>query len=406
MSSSTPSLLCLDIGTATLKACVFQEKNGSLELLGYAASPQHQGNLQAGAIVNLAQTIADVQEVVRKAENMAKISPKDLIIGISGELMKGITVTLSFERPKVDKVIDDQELKTIIYELQWQAFDITRRAVAEDMSLPEIELKLLNASVVGISVDRETVEDPRGLIGRLVTLEIFHCFAPIQHFGQIQNIAVELPYHHLKGVFVPSFAIAHCLTRQRVGRSGMVVDIGAGTTDITVFTAGNILGSRSFSLGGQGLTKRIALELGTSFDEAESIKLNYSGEDLEKKSTRVIHESIQSDIDIWISSLLFSLKELPLKMLPLQISLVGKASLLPEFSQALLHFPWDSHFPTEEVVEVKSLEFRDILQGEMDMEFDDLYLPLVAVANTAYDLLYQNSVVEEILNSVIADKAL
>lgn len=337
------SLLCLDIGAASIKACVFQQENDTFELKSYGVIPQQFGNIQSGSIINLSQTICNVQDAVKKAENMAKRSPKDIVIGLSGELVKGMTVTLEHTRHKPHRRIDAQELKTIIYELQWMAFDMIRKEISEEMCILEMELKLVNASIVTIRVNDEIVTDPRGMIGEKVTMEIFNCFSPRQHFGQIQSIAVELPYHELKGVFIQSFAVCHSLSLLNTLESAILIDIGAGTTDVCVMTDGKIVGNRSFSLGGNALTKRISHELSMSFEEAESIKINYCDGHLEKKSDKVIHEALLSDIDIWISSLDFCLKELPMRKLPEKTLLCGKASGMKEFSHALKHHDWEHH---------------------------------------------------------------
>ena len=82
------------------------------------------------------------------------------------------------------------------------------------------------------------------------------------------------------------------------------------------------------------------------------------------------------------------------------------ASQLREFTEALLFHDWKHSFPLDEEVHVRALDYADILLGEIDADHFDLeYLPLIAVANTANDLLYNNSLVEEILNTVIADKS-
>jgi len=388
-----------------VKACVFQQEEKDLELKGYGVIPQQHGNIQGGSIINLSQTICNVQDAVKKAENMAKKSPKYVVIGLSGELVKGMTVTLEHKRGKPQRRLDAQELKTIIYELQWQAFDIIRKQISDEMCIDETDLKLVNASIVTIRVDDQPVQDPRGLMGEVIVMEIFNCFAPRQHFGQIQSIAVELPYHELRGVFIQSFAVCHSLSLQNTLDSAILIDIGAGTTDVCVMTDGKIVGNRSFSLGGNSLTKRISYELSTSFDEAESIKLSYCDSELEKKSNKVIHEAIQPDIEIWISSLDFCLKELPMRKLPEKILLCGKASMMKEFSDVLKHHDWEHHFPIEGKMEVRQLDYADILHGEFEeQKLAREFLPMVAVANTAYDLLYNNSSVEAILNAIIADK--
>ena len=395
----------MDIGSSAIKACVFAEEDQTLQLKSAYTVDQGWETLQGGAIIHLGKTIEHVQEAVKKAENIAKKSPKQVILGVSGELVKGSTLSLDYQRSKPEERIDAQELKTIIYELQWQAFDTIRKHISDEMSIREMDLKLINASIISIQVDGVAVTDPRGSTGKVVNMEIFNCFAPLQHFGHLQSIAVELPYHELKGVFIQSFAVCHALSLQNTLESAVVVDIGAGTTDVSVIVDGKIVGSRSFALAGNTLTKRISYELSTPFSEAESIKLSYAKKELEKRSQQVIHNALQDDIEVWVSSLDFCLKELPIKKLPSKFLLCGQASHMEEFSEALENYDWTSHFPIETKVRVRQLDYRDVLGGDlMDKNFDLQYLPLISVAYTAYDLLYNNTAVEEFMQTIIADK--
>ena len=399
------ALLCLDLGTASVKSGVFEDENGQIKLKGFSSVPQEKGNIQSGNIIYLEKILRNVKESVKKSENSAKMSPQNLVIGLSGEMVKGMSVKLQYARANADKRITAQELKTIIYELQWQAFDIIREQISDEMSIPEIDLKLVNASIVSIRVDSEDVDDPRGMPGELIEMEIFNCFASIQHFGQIQNIAVELPYHQLKGIFIQSFAICHSLALRNPLESSVVIDIGAGTTDICVLLDGKIVGNRSFAFGGNSLSKRISHDLSTSFEEAEMIKFNYADNTLDNQSKKVVHEVLQSDIEIWISSLEFCLKELPLKSLPEKFLLCGLSSLLEEFSTAILGHDWKQHFPMANDIQVRHIEYSDIVPGDFSSEqLNPEFIPLVAVAYATFDLLYNNQSIEAILNAIIADK--
>jgi hypothetical protein len=273
------------------------------------------------------------------------------------------------------------------------------------MCLQEIELKLVNASIISIQIDGISVTDPVGKSGKMIEVQIFNCFAPLQHYGQIQTIAVELAYHELKGIFAQTFSICHSLMLSNPQESAVVIDIGSGTTDVCVMVEGKVLGNRSFSLAGNALTKRIAYALSLSFDEAEHIKLKYSQDQLERKSQMIVQQALHDDIELWLCSLEFCLKELPMKQLPKKFLLSGKSALLPEFSQALKKHDWNHHFPFEGEPTVRMLDYTDLLKGDFNSDqFDPDFLPLLSVANTASDLLYNHSSLDQILGTIIADK--
>lgn len=65
------------------------------------------------------------------------------------------------------------------------------------------------------------------------------------------------------------------MLRSVVGRNiepSMVIDIGAGSTKITIVDAGIVRGSHAVSVGGQNITRALSISKGISFDEAEEIK--------------------------------------------------------------------------------------------------------------------------------------
>ncbi len=408
MTNQDESLLCIDLGTSSVKSCVFLRRpNSSLELLGYHELAQERGNLQGGAVVQLARTIRAVQECVKKAENMARISPQQLVLGVSGEVVRGMSSSLSFQRPRAEKPIEDQEQKTIIYELAWQAFDLARRTLADELSIEESDLKLLNTSIVKARIDGKSCGELLGETGKKVDLDIFTCFSPLQHFGHLHTITAELGIRTLLGVFINSFAVTSSLLRQKNIQEAFVIDVGGGTTNIGVIMDGKIIGTRSFALGGDTFTKRISHELSTSFEEAEDIKISYSNGSLEKKSNKVIEEALSSDLEIFLGSLLFSLKEFQIKKIPNKIFLCGGGSQLLQLDQLLMNQPWTKHFPCDGEMKVVHLDYQDILPHEsLPNAFEKSYLPIVGVATTAYDLLLSNNSFEEILKGVMGDKAM
>ncbi len=54
----------------------------------------------------------------------------------------------------------------------------------------------------------------------------------------------------------------------------MLLDIGAGNTDIGVFEGSNFIYTNTIALGGDNITKDIALVLNISEEEADKLKNN------------------------------------------------------------------------------------------------------------------------------------
>lgn len=403
MASVLDSYLALDIGTSSVKSAVLADIDHELLLKGVGMAMQQEGNMQNGSIIDLARVVENAQLAIRQAENMARITPKKLVIGISGELVKGMTLTLRYPpREYADKRVDSNEIKTMIHELQLQAVERVRRMLSDELSLSEVDLRLINASVVGMRMDGDTVSDLRGLTGKMVEFDIYNAFAPTFHFGNLQAIAAELPMYDLKGVFVHSFALAHSLSLLSEGVNALIIDIGSGTTDIAVVSNGTLQGTKSFALGGQTFTKRIAFDLGISLTEAETVKLHYCEGALDRKSSKVIGEVLQTDLETWLMGLQLSLHELNISQLPTTLYLCGKSSGIPELKPLLEQTGWYQNFPHDKSPVVHSLQLTDFSPSMLGNEMDALdFLPAFAISHTAYHLLNQNTFVEGVLNNVI-----
>ncbi|MFQ5752332.1 MAG: cell division protein FtsA, partial [bacterium] len=73
----------------------------------------------------------------------------------------------------------------------------------------------------------------------------------------------------------PLMASQAVLTPQQKELGVAVVDIGAGTTDLTVFEEGDLLYVTSFPVGSENITNDIAIGLRTEPDIAEQIKIEF-----------------------------------------------------------------------------------------------------------------------------------
>jgi cell division protein FtsA len=229
--------------------------------------------------------------------------------------VKGSTTTISYTRREPDTKIDLAELKNIVHKVQWKAFDEVRSEMAYETGYNEIDIKLVNAAIVDVRIDGYKVSNPLGFQGKEVTISIFNAFAPLVHYGSLQTIAAELDLD-LLAITAGPYAMARCLSHEDGGNlSAVFIDIGGGTTDLAVVNNGSVEGTKMFTLGGRTFTKRLTQSLSIGFEDAEKIKLAYSGEKLEKQSQRIVREAMKSDCEVRIKDLYHLLNSINLKKL-------------------------------------------------------------------------------------------
>lgn len=339
------NFIALDIGTDEVKALLIVSEGKTGRVIGFGKKRQKLGDMQSGAVNDIASVISNCHEAIRDAERMAGVKAAQVIMGIGGELVKGATTTVSYIRRDPTSKIDLSELKNIVHKIQWKAFDQVRSQLSYETGYNEIDVKLINAAIVDVRIDGYKVTNPIGFQGKEVSVSIFNAFAPLVHYGALQTIAAEID-KELLAITAEPYAITRALENDDAKFGAIFIDVGGGTTDIAVVRDGMLEGMKMFTLGGRTFTKRLAQSLNISFTEADEIKLAYANDKLEKQSHRIVHEAMKSDCDVWLSGVSLTLSEFEnIDMFPSKILLSGGGAKLPEIREALEGREWVKTLP-------------------------------------------------------------
>jgi len=339
--SKSQHLVALDIGTEYVKALIGHVVGDKVEIIGVGRQRQRLTDMSSGAVTDIAGVVENCDAALKRAEQMAGVVAKDAVLGIAGELVKGGSTSISYRRARPNIQIDMVELKDIIDRIQNEAFERVRKELAWETGYKELEVKLVNAAVVDVYIDGYRVTNPIGFQGRDVTIQIFNAFAPMVHLGALQSVAKDLDLN-LINIAAEPFAVAKSVgAEDSTEFSAIFIDIGGGTSDIAVVNNGGVEGTKMFAIGGRSFTKRIASNLGVSFEKAEQLKLDHSSGKLSAKQEKEVAAALAGDIEVWLSGVELSLSEFEnLDHLPNRIMLCGGGSALPEIKQALSGSAW------------------------------------------------------------------
>ncbi len=402
--STDAHFLALDIGTDMVKALVCEAEGTKGRILGVGRKQQKLGDMQSGVVTDIASVIANCHSAIREAERMAGVSTNRMILGISGELVKGATSTTSYIRRDANSKIDLSELKNIVHKVQWRAFEQVRAQLAHETGYSEIDVKLVNAAIVDVRIDGYKVTNPIGFQGKEVTLGIFNAFAPLVHYGALQTIAAEID-KELLAIAAEPYALTRCLGHEDGGQFGAIfLDIGGGTTDVAVVRDGVVEGTKMFTLGGRTFTKRLSQSLNISFKDAEDIKLAYSYDNLERQSHRIVREAMKTDSDVWLSGVVLTLEEFSnIDVMPSKILISGGGSHLPEVKEALESREWVKSLPFAKKPQISFLSPKMItnLMDETKQIKDQQDIIPMALANLALTFITEEQLLSKVLKKVV-----
>src|SRR5947199_10229815 len=252
---SLAACTALDIGTEFAKALVFEiGEDGHGVVRGVGRKRQGLSHMQSGTVADIAAVVDNCSVALQEAEEMAGFRPSQVVIGIAGELVKGFTTTHSQERKRPDVAITEAELQRLIDAVQRQALREAERSITWETGLPNVDVRLVHAAIVGASIDGYALTNPIGFQGRHVKIGIFNAFAPLVHLGALQSVASQLDLELLQVVAEP-YAVARGLGSNVIRQAGSVfMDVGGGTTDGALVRQGRIEGTRRFALGGASPT--------------------------------------------------------------------------------------------------------------------------------------------------------
>ena len=367
----TEYLVGLDIGTEYIKALIARVHNDEIDIVGVGRSQQNLGDMYQGAIADISGVVANCEAALSEAEDKSGVQAKRVVIGIAGELVKGVTNTIRYRRPQPDKPLDVAEMEFIIEKVQERAQGKAQAQIALETGSEDVEVKLVNSALVSIHIDGYKVSNPIGFQGRDVAVQIYTAFAPMVHIGALEKVADELALD-LIAVAAEPFAVSRSVlgTDANSSFTAILADVGGGTTDIAVVNDGGVEGTKMFGIGGRSFTKMIASDLELSHKDAEKLKLNADYEYIKPSVKKKLEEAIDKTLEVWIAGVELALSEFDsVDHLPNRILLCGGGASLKKLVTALSERPWYKDLPFTKRPTVQHIKPTDVI-GITDLTGD------------------------------------
>ena len=246
----------LDIGTAKVMAVVGEVMpGGELRLAGLGVAPSH--GLKRGVVVNIDATVNSIQLALKEAELMADCKITRVHTGITGSHIRGLNSSGMV-------AIKDKEVT---------AADVAR--VIETAKAVNIssDQRLLLVEPQEFVIDGQDVKEPIGMSGIRLEAKV-HIVTGAQSAAEniikcVRRCGLEVEQLMLN----PLAASQAVLTEDERELGVACVDIGAGCTDVAIFTNGAIRHTAVIPIAGDLITSDIAMALRTPTKDAEDIKV-------------------------------------------------------------------------------------------------------------------------------------
>lgn len=381
----------LDIGTEYIKALIAHVEGDQMEVVGVGRAHQEFGDMHQGAIADIAGVVKNCEEALAQAEDQAGLQAKRCVIGIAGELVKGVTNTIRYRRPQPDRPLDEAEMEFIIEKVQDRAATKAQKQIALETGNEDVEVKLVNSALVSIHIDGYKVSNPIGFQGKDVAVQIYTAFAPMMHIGALERVAGELDLE-LIAVAAEPFAVSRSVlgTDTNSSFTAILADVGGGTTDIAVVNDGGVEGTKMFGIGGRSFTNTIASELQISYDQAEKLKVNVEDAKIKESVRKDVAEAVDKTLEVWIAGVELALSEFDsVDHLPPRILLCGGGASLHQLVTALEKREWYKGLPFTKRPSIQRIRPSDVI-GIVDKTGtanDHTYITAMGLLRVGYDTM-------------------
>lgn len=394
----------LDIGTEYIKALIAHLSGDQIEIIGVGRAHQELGDMHQGAIADIAGVVKNCEEALAQAEEQAGLQAKRCVIGIAGELVKGVTNTIRYRRPQPDRPLDEAEMEFIIEKVQDRAATKAQKQIALETGNDDVEVKLVNSALVSIHIDGYKVSNPIGFQGKDVAVQIYTAFAPMVHIGALERVAGELDLE-LIAVAAEPFAVSRSVlgTDTNSSFTAILADVGGGTTDIAVVNDGGVEGTKMFGIGGRSFTNTISSEMQISYDQAEKLKVNIDDPKVKASVKKDVAEAVNKTLEVWLAGVELALSEFDsVDHLPPRILLCGGGASLKQLIDALEKREWYKDLPFTKRPSIKRIHSSDVvgILDKTEQANDHTFITAMGLLRVGYDTMVgvadANSIKEKI----------
>lgn len=407
-SDDKQHIVALDVGTEFVKALIARMDDDQLKIVGVGRVRQDVSDMHSGAIADIAGVVQNCEQALSIAEEQAGLQAKRVVIGIAGELVKGVTNTIRYRRPQPDRPLDVAEMEFIIEKVQERAQGKAQKQIALETGNEEVEVKLVNSALVSIHIDGYKVSNPIGFQGKDVAVQIYTAFAPMVHIGALERVADELALE-LVAVAAEPFAVSRSVLGNDASSNftAILADVGGGTTDIAVVNDGGVEGTRMFGIGGRSFTRTIATEMDLTYKDAEKLKVNLTHEQIKPSVKKDAAAAIDKTLDVWLDGVELALSEFDsVDHLPNRILLCGGGSSLEQLVKALETKEWYKELPFTKRPSVQHISPREVIgiEDTTGDANDHTFVTAMGLLRVGYDTMMgstDDDSIKEKLNRIL-----
>lgn len=269
----------IDIGTSKV-ATVIAKVDEAVNVLG--VSEVKALGIKKGQIVDIEEAVSTINTSLEAAERMAGYSVSHVIASIGGSHIESLNSKGVVAVSKPDSEVSQNDVDRVID---------AARAVSLPSTRETIHVLPRSFSVNG----QEEIKDPIGMTGVRLEIDTHIISASSTSLRNLEKALSEVGVDVDSIVFSGYASSLSTLSDTEKELGVVLVDIGAGTTDISIYVDGSVSYSSVLAIGARHISNDLAIGLRISLESAEKIKLFLSATPKKVISSEIPEEALEKE---------------------------------------------------------------------------------------------------------------
>lgn len=255
----------LDIGTSTVRCVVgsldLSSEEPRVSVVGQGSAPNL--GMRKGLVTHVDDVVSAINQAASEAERISGIPIRSATVNINGAHIQGLDSkgVIAISTANKEITLDDK---------------LRAEDAATIMQIPA-NREIIQVFPKNYRVDgHDSIKDPTGMQG--VRLEVdTHIITVASPNIRSLDAVLEKAHMHASNHTVSGLAAAEAVLNRKQKEAGtLVLDMGAGTTNLAVIEDGEVQYVAVVPLGGINITNDLAIGLKTDLEIAEAVKLKHA----------------------------------------------------------------------------------------------------------------------------------
>jgi len=258
MMAAKEFIVAIELGSSKMTGIAGQKNlDGSINVLAMVKEDS-SSFIRKGVVYNIDKTAQCLTSIIKKLENQLKTEITQVYVGVGGQSIRGVKNVVSKDLPVETIVTQDMVIELM---------DANRNMTYQDQ-------EILDAAVQEYKVGPQFQLDPVGIQATHLEGHFLNILERKAFYRNL-NKCFEVAGINVAEMYLAPLALADSVLTEAEKRSGCaLVDIGADTTTVSVYSKNILRHLAVIPLGSNNITKDIAT-LQMEESDAENMKLKY-----------------------------------------------------------------------------------------------------------------------------------